>query len=47
MIQQNGEINPGDLVALLQDATAMEVAADIVTSRWTPPRRRPAPRAAC
>ncbi|HVE39763.1 MAG TPA: DNA primase [Planctomycetota bacterium] len=30
MIQQNGEINPGDLVALLQDATAMEVAADIV-----------------
>ena len=30
MIQQNGEINPGDLIALLQDAAAMEVAADIV-----------------
>jgi len=30
MLQQNGEINPGDLVALLQDAAAMEVAADIV-----------------
>ena len=30
MIQQHGEIRPGDLVALLQDAAAMEVAADIV-----------------
>src|SRR6185503_1062567 len=30
MVQQTGEINPGDLVALLQDAAAMEVAAEIV-----------------
>jgi DNA primase len=29
-IEKAGEINPGDLVALLQDAAAMEVAAGIV-----------------
>jgi len=36
MIQQSGEINPGDLVALLQDAVAMEVAADIVNIEVDP-----------
>ncbi len=36
MIQQSGEINPGDLVALLQDAAAMEVAADIVNLEIDP-----------
>jgi len=30
LLDRNGEINPGDLVALLQDAAAMEVAAGIV-----------------
>ena len=30
MVQQSGEINAIDLVALLQDAAAMEVAADVV-----------------
>jgi DNA primase len=36
MIQQSGEVNPGDLVALLQDAAAMEVAADIVNLEIDP-----------